>query len=156
MNVYDLARQIQTSSLYHYRRVILSHLLSVMLLHPHATTEMVYRARPQCQHVTRLFPSERRPLPAISNQTGPGFRLDQNCRCAPAGLVLTGFDLAETVHPKRVQVGPAQANFLSQLPQDVLWIYFNGRPAFVKNRSREFLQSSPQPVAPCLKASIEP
>jgi hypothetical protein len=153
--VFDLDRQTPISSLFHCRRVVLRRLLSAKLLHLHATTETGYRVLPPCRPVTRHSPSEKRPQLAISNQTGPDSRPGQSYRYVLAEPVLTGFDLAGIVHPKRVQDGLARASFLSQSPQGALWICY-GRPAFAKNHRRAFPPSSLRAVTISLKASNGP
>jgi hypothetical protein len=155
LNVLDLDQQTQTSSLFHCLRVVLSRLPSAKL-HPRATIGMGYPVLLPCQRVTRHFPGERRPQPAISNQIGPDFRPGQSFRHVLAEPVLTGLDLAEIVHPKCVQDGLARANFLNQSPQDALWIYSNERLAFVKYRSRAYPLSSLRLVTLCLKTSSGP
>lgn len=116
---------------------------------------MGYRVLPPCRPVTRHSPSEKRPQLAISNQTGPDSRPGQSYRYDLAEPVLTGFDLAGTVHPKRAQDGPARASFPTQLPQGAPWICY-GRPAFAKNRRRAFPLSSLRAVTLSLKASSGP
>jgi hypothetical protein len=116
---------------------------------------MGYRVLLLCRPVTHHSPSERRPQLVTLNQTGPDFRPGQSYRCVLAEPVLTGFDLAGIVHPKRVQDGLARASFLSQSPQGALWICY-GRPAFAKNRRRAFPLSSLRAATIFLKASSGP
>ena len=151
----DLDRQTQISSLFHCRRVVLRHLLYAKLLHPRATTGMDCRVLLLCRPVTRHSPSEKRPQPAISNQTGLDSRPGQSYKYVRTGSVLIGFDLAETVPPKRVQDGPARASFLNQSPQDAQWICY-GLPAFAKSRRRVFPLSSLRVARLSLKASSGP
>jgi hypothetical protein len=155
-NVLDLDRQIQTSSHFHCRRVVSKLLLSARLLHPRATTGLGYRVLLPCRPVTRHSPSERLLQPAIWNQIDPDSRPGRSYRPVLAEPVLIGFDLAGIAHPKRVQDGLARVSFLSQSPQDALWIYSIERPAFVKIRSHAFQLSNLRSVTISLKASSGP